>query len=350
MNNNIDVSFILPVYKTPEDFLTTCVQSLCEQTHKNIEIILVDDGSCDNCPALCDNLARKDNRIRVIHQQNGGVGNARNTGVRAATGLWICFVDPDDWAESTMIETALNAIQNDENNTAPDVIFWDYIKEYGKISEKINFFGKKEIHFTSKDDIKKLHLLSLELTSGIGTVWAKLYRRQFLIEHNLFSNEYLPRGQDVEYNFRIFAQISHALFIPHSTYHYRYDENTATTAFNTCYEEYLLRFIKALYDDVKNLSNTDEYLQEFYTRAIHAVLSISVRYTFHKKNPACFSQKKREFLSLLQDDVVNIAVKQSCYKDFSLPRKIALFCLKHRCMTGVYLIAKYRQMQYTVKQ
>ena len=90
------VSVIVPIYKV-EPYLDQCVQSIVNQTYKNLEIILVDDGSPDNSPAMCDAWAEKDNRIRVIHKENGGFSSARNAGLDAATGDYIQFVDSDDW-------------------------------------------------------------------------------------------------------------------------------------------------------------------------------------------------------------------------------------------------------------
>ena len=96
------VSIIVPVYKV-EQYLDRCVQSIVNQTHKNIEIILVDDGSPDNCPAMCDDWAAKDSRIRVIHKENGGLSSARNAGLEMATGAFLQFTDSDDWLEPEMI-------------------------------------------------------------------------------------------------------------------------------------------------------------------------------------------------------------------------------------------------------
>ena len=95
-HNRPVVSVIIPVYKV-EKYLTTCVESVLRQTLSDIEIILVDDGSPDNCPAMCDDFARKDSRVKVIHKQNAGLGYARNSGLEIATGRWICFVDSDDY-------------------------------------------------------------------------------------------------------------------------------------------------------------------------------------------------------------------------------------------------------------
>ena len=97
------ISVIVPVYKV-EAYLDRCVQSIVDQTYTNLEIILVDDGSPDRCPQMCDEWAKRDNRIRVIHKENGGLSDARNAGMQAASGTYIAFVDSDDWLELRCIE------------------------------------------------------------------------------------------------------------------------------------------------------------------------------------------------------------------------------------------------------
>jgi len=104
------ISVVVPVYKV-EDYLERCVRSLCRQSHTDLEIILVDDGSPDNSGKLCDALALQDPRIRVIHKENGGLSDARNAGMDVATGEYIAFVDSDDWYDPTMLETLYNLCQ-----------------------------------------------------------------------------------------------------------------------------------------------------------------------------------------------------------------------------------------------
>ena len=100
------ISVIVPVYKV-EPYLRKCLDSIVNQTYRNLEIILVDDGSPDNCGRICDEYAERDNRIRVIHQKNGGVSSARNEGLKIASGDWIGWVDSDDWIEPDMFEYLL---------------------------------------------------------------------------------------------------------------------------------------------------------------------------------------------------------------------------------------------------
>ena len=106
---NIKVSVVVPVYNV-EKYLDECILSIANQTYKYLEIILVDDGSPDNCPKICDDWAKKDIRIKVIHKKNAGLGNARNTGIENATGDYICFVDSDDTIDNNAIETCCNKL------------------------------------------------------------------------------------------------------------------------------------------------------------------------------------------------------------------------------------------------
>ncbi len=120
------ISVIIPVYKV-EPYLDRCVQSIVDQTYKNLEIILVDDGSPDNCPAMCDAWAQRDGRIKVIHKANGGLSDARNAGMATATGEYIAFVDSDDWIAPEMLERLLYTIDQDRSDIAGCTVkmVWD---------------------------------------------------------------------------------------------------------------------------------------------------------------------------------------------------------------------------------
>ena len=111
------ISIIVPVYKV-EPYLDKCVSSIVNQTYKNLEIILVDDGSPDNCPAMCDAWAEKDSRIRVIHKTNGGLSDARNAGMTVATGELMAFVDSDDWIAPDMYEYLYQRLTEDNSDIA----------------------------------------------------------------------------------------------------------------------------------------------------------------------------------------------------------------------------------------
>lgn len=145
-NKEILISVIIPVYKA-EKYLHRCVDSVLNQTYRDLEVILVDDGSPDNCSQICDEYEKKDNRVRTIHQQNGGVSHARNVAIKIARGSYMTFVDSDDWVESDMIsEMVKKAIEHDV-----DMVRCGYrnISVTGRHLEDLSY-GKTKLYHTEK--------------------------------------------------------------------------------------------------------------------------------------------------------------------------------------------------------
>ena len=119
------ISVIVPIYKV-EKYLDRCVESLINQTYKNLEIILVDDGSPDNSPAMCDNYAKKDSRIKVVHKKNGGLSDASNVGMSVATGEFISFIDSDDYVSDDFFEVLYNTMITEKS----DIVECSVVKFY----------------------------------------------------------------------------------------------------------------------------------------------------------------------------------------------------------------------------
>lgn len=163
------ISVIVPVYKV-EKYLDRCVQSIADQTYRNLEIILVDDGSPDNCGAMCDTWAEKDSRIRVIHKENGGLSDARNAGLEVATGEYISFVDSDDWLDLQFLQILYDlAIQTDA-----DLAECDFMKTCGSAPMK-PFTG--EITVCTAEEAMVEHIRNSMFKQ---VVWNKLYRREVI--------------------------------------------------------------------------------------------------------------------------------------------------------------------------
>lgn len=130
---DIKFTIIVPIYKV-EQYVRKCIESILAQTYRKFELILVDDGSPDNCPAICEEYAKKDARIRVIHKKNQGLVAARNTGVAAADGEYICYVDGDDWVAPTLLETILNKAIS---KYAPDMVVFSAVRQFANYQEEI---------------------------------------------------------------------------------------------------------------------------------------------------------------------------------------------------------------------
>lgn len=200
------VSIIVPVYKT-EPYLAACLDSVLGQTVRDIEVVVIDDGSPDACPVLCDEYAARDSRVTVIHQPNGGRSAARNAGIAAAKGRWIGFVDSDDWIEPDMYETLLDAAERCDAQIAV----------CGRVEERdgkqtVIAYGKCEV-LPSEKAIGEL-LRDVEVRSYL---WDKLFRRE------LFEGIEFPLGrnyEDVSVVYRLFERTKCVVFVDKSMYHY----------------------------------------------------------------------------------------------------------------------------------
>ena len=160
------ISVIVPVYKV-EKYLKKCIESIISQTYKKLEIILVDDGSPDNCPKICDEYAKKDDRIKVIHKKNGGLSDARNYGIDIAKGKYICFIDSDDYISAKFIETLYDDIKSGDAKISSV----GYKKVNDKYEQKLENQKNCLVFFNKEDAIKQLFL---EDTFG-NYAWNKLY-------------------------------------------------------------------------------------------------------------------------------------------------------------------------------
>lgn len=178
-HQNEKISVIIPIYNV-EPYLRQCLDSVVNQTYQNIEIILVDDGSTDNCGAICDEYAQKDDRIVVIHRKNGGVSAARNDGIDRATGEWVAFVDPDDWLDVNFYECLFDAMR-DQNI---DILcsggrfreFNNSKKECRIFTSNVFFEGKTQTDYLmAKSLIRKCGGPANDI-DHIGVPWGKLYK------------------------------------------------------------------------------------------------------------------------------------------------------------------------------
>lgn len=175
------ISVIIPVYRV-EDYLERCLESVCKQTYQNLQIVLVDDGSDDHCPQICDDWAKKDSRIQVIHKKNGGLSDARNVGLEQATGEFVYFMDSDDYIAQNALEVVLDAMV--ENDSDAVVYGYKKIDEQGKII-KVSHIWPGMYSFESEKE--KLYFIYKKLLKyQIGwEAWSRMYRMSIIKDNNL---------------------------------------------------------------------------------------------------------------------------------------------------------------------
>lgn len=205
---NLKVSIIVPVYKV-EQYIDRCVQSLLRQTYSNIEIILIDDGSPDNCPQLCDEYALKYDNIRVIHQPNMGLSEARNSGLLKSTGDYLSFLDSDDWIEEDTISYCMNliiangadAIQFETKNVSTE-------SKFHQPDEKINLYKEKEI---------LQYYLDSSTRSGSYSVCRCLFSSKLAKKYKFRLGKL---NEDIDYKYKVLSECT--LLVVSNQYKYHY--------------------------------------------------------------------------------------------------------------------------------
>lgn len=218
MKINPKISVIVPVYNV-EKYIRRCVDSILNQTYKNFELLLVDDGSPDSCGKICDDYSKIDDRIKVIHKENGGLSSARNAGIKRSSGDYLNFVDSDDWLESDCLEYLLELLT--KNNA--DFSMAENIRSSN--SENIKFKKKlfKEKVFSQKDFLSLFFKINTQ--KNVQYAWAKLYKKE------LFDNIKYPDGltdEDVPAMFNIILASSKIAYSSKVVYNYFVNPNSIT--------------------------------------------------------------------------------------------------------------------------
>lgn len=217
---NALVSVIIPVYKT-EEYLEECMDSVLKQDYPNMEIILVDDGSPDNCPAICDQYTKQYENVSVVHQTNCGLGLSRNSGMAASSGEYIFFLDSDDCLDG--VETISSLVKRAEEKGA-DIVTGGFRRFNDSMISEVNVHHLYEGDYTRTVDFR---FKGFYMYGHLAYNWGKLYRRKFLEEHDLKCRAY-PFTQDKAHNMACCAYGPVYAFVKESVYLYRVNESSVT--------------------------------------------------------------------------------------------------------------------------
>lgn len=250
----MDVSVVIPVYNT-EKYLPVCIDSVLTQTGVSLEIILIDDGSTDSSPCICDKYAEEHDNITTIHIKNSGPATAKNEGLLLAKGNYIALTDSDDKMEPMMLQKMVNAGYNHN----ADIVCCNYkqIDEQGVVSHlnstnQLYVLNHEEglIHFFSKDKI-------------YSQCWTKLYKRQMLKDYNIENDPGLRTDEDFIFNIRAFVKAQTTVIVDEPLYEYTYRENSlARDYFKKNINKYIdnrIQRVKVTQDAVKNESDSIKY-------------------------------------------------------------------------------------------
>lgn len=306
------ISVIVPVYNA-EKYLRECLDSIVNQTYKNIEIILVDDGSTDGSGAICDEYADKDVRIKVYHIPNGGVSNARNLGIDNANGEYLMFVDSDDEVSRDCIEKLYCAIEYKEQ----DLVIGNFCDVYE--NRKIIQHENLSIIGNLQDDYANIRIL-------LQGPWGKLYRSEILKKNKIRFRVDISLTEDQIFNYDFLKKASTYTLLQEPIYYYYHRKN-----------ESLSQGLKErdFNNRLENLRALSLFLDEMKIKNAGSVINASA--LWYIKKASCFQDQENTYI-LFKNRIKDI-IK---YIDFnarvkSFKQRMLLVCLKHQRYILIYL-------------
>jgi len=325
------ISVIVPIFNV-DKYLNRCIDSIIQQTYKNIEIILVDDGSTDKSGKIADEYKKLDARTKVIHQKNIGLPGARNSGLKIASGEYVSFIDSDDKIDSTMMEEFVKTIVE---NYYPDIVTSD-IYQYSQDNKK--FSRVKNNSYIYNKLIHKKQIIDNYLKPLFGSdarnspsVCNKLYKYKFLKEKNITFDETLPRAEDFWFNILAFQKAETLYSIDKAYYHYYVIQNSTIRKYRKNDFEYFLKTRKKLWN-IKNkldfIIDVKKFNKSFFYN-IHGYIFLIIENekfnTSFKKVKNIFNNK--EFQSIIE----NVEIDK-------IHIKIIKYLLIKKCYNLVYFI------------
>ncbi len=320
------ISIVVPVYKV-EQHLAQCIESLLAQTTSDIELILVDDGSPDNCGAICDSYASQHPNIKVIHKENQGQTPARKDGLKAATGKYVAFADSDDWVEPDMYEKMIHLL---EENGA-DMVITGYLQEWGDRTESHGNRVPSGIYRGS--DLRQLQQRSVFSAEHMGpaislSLWTKLFRRENIADIFMSIPGELRFGEDALCTWNLLAN-AHCVVVDNALrpYHYRCWEGSITQRYYADYARdlfYLTDKLDMLY------ANNGPEMRSAIAHYYISMLLHGVNMESDRKNPKNFFQKITGIGVFCQHPRLAASMERADLTRWPRKNRIKLWLLRHK--------------------
>lgn len=324
-----------------DKFLEEGMKSVFAQTYQNMEIILVDDGSTDKTAEICDHLCQIDQRVRVFHKENGGLGSARNTAIENARGEFLYFFDVDDTIEPDLIEDNIKLAE--EKNV--DLIIFGYYARYSN-EEKEEKITLKEQEIHTNEELKRAYIKELLwLKHGNGFAWNKFYRMSFLKKYNFrFGNQRIQ--QDEPFNMQLYLHLDHVYLSPKVYYHYvlyinanagsRYLPDKADIITDV-YHKFMTFYSAWELDDSRVL----KYIQKRFITGIFGVVTANF---YHPNCMMTKIEKKEKICAILSDnDVVSVLKETKIMYSKNLINSLQAWAFNHRKVRLLMMATEIKQ-------
>lgn len=329
-------SLIVPVYNTPEPYMKTCFESLKEQTFGDFEVLLIDDGSREECAAFLKTESETDPRFRLFRQENAGISVARNKGIENARGAWILFLDADDWMEGNACERLHGYLEN----TDADMLVFNGVEEYLSGPTKIVYrLEPGKCYDFSEIDIREMLYRQLLLPSnkggGLCFCWDKAYRRSFLNKNGLWFTPGIRKSEDKLFNMHCCRKLGKLLYVEEVLYHYRIHSESLVHRYSATVDHdratliiHLEPTVKAMGEELSVLKGIPytklEWDFDMYCFAI--ILDVLKQKYYHPDNPDK-KTRRRDALAFLRRSPFKEVFSRLPYRKLTARTKLKKFML-----------------------
>ena len=335
-------SIIVPVYKV-EKYLQSSIESVLNQTFSDFELILVDDGSPDRCPEICDSYKEKDERIKVIHKLNGGLASARRAGIREAVGKYVLNLDSDDLIENDTLECAYKII----NDTNCDMVSFAYRWVKNGHTVNITNDGLDEGLYTEKDIEKYIYprlLMDKDMNHMSYYLSGKVVKRELLTPHQLSVNEKISLGEDFCCTFPCYLHTKSVYISKKEAYLYTVREDSLSKEFNTK-QIYLIEDVinEISKHKTEKVADFDKQLCRYSCFMCFAILASAAEGNYFKS------------IKTIKENIINSMhgekIKSAEFENISLKSRISIFLMKKKCYkTAFYFLNFCKSIRKILKK
>ena len=337
------ISIIIPIYNM-EAFLGECLDSVLAQSHRDLEIICVNDASTDGSASIIDRYAAVDSRILAVHKaKNEGVSYARNDGLDLATGEFLLFVDGDDWIEPNTCTMALETMKQH----GADLVMWSYIREVGSDSRPKRIFDEDRI-FDAAQVRSQLYrrmagacgdeLKHPENADALCTVWGKLYRRDLIKNHGIRFPDIRLTGtyEDGLFNLEVMAHVRRAVFRNEHLYHYRRSlDGSLSTAYKADLPQKWQYMFGLIREHIRRNNPDETFSQALTNRIALSLIPLGINEAENRAGARAVVQGLR---SILRDEAYHSALRQLDTHSMPIHWKAYFLCARYGCTWGLYAL------------
>lgn len=297
-------TIIIITYNTPPSYFQKCLESIINQTYKQIEILIIDDGSKTDVEKTIKKY--QDKRIKLIKQKNQGESVARNVGIENAQTENIIFVDSDDYVEKEMCQKIHDYLQS---ISIYDIITYNCYVDFPKKTIKNKFYPKTGL--LNEEDIEEIQLQNIEKgiskyyppKTNISVVWAKVYNREFILKNNLKFIPNIIRMPDALFNTEAFEKAKKIYVMDEYLYHYRQNEFSITNRYSDKTVEFYEKYIKIMSDYIEKYNKNEKFRDILNVKIVTSLDIYMSNYFLNKKNPKRCIDIQKEFKELLKKDM-----------------------------------------------